>query len=881
MNADREPQRREPLHQPPDPAGLLRHPPADAVCARVRGLMRDYADSDLAAAERAEIEEHAHACRPCALALVRAEHEVLRLRRAFAVRGGRARRANGDHGAVDAPRPGFARRVVDRLVLDETSMFSIERAAPAVRPSSSGAGSASTAARRGLGRAGSANVPAVPGSVALLFAAVLIGVLVLFGAVILDSGLDGIERTARLVVTRATQSFRDDGSLRLRITTGDDIGEDQTLWVGAGGGAEIDWHDASAKSQPVASLRVGQKGEVRMESGEPMLVNGRVRIETHRPVSIPIADGSRIDLGVGEYIVSAEELATLEGRRPFELAQELGPGSPETLRVAIEVLRGDGAQVLRPMMNDALVSQGYVGIYHGSSAVHVQRSGADDLIGARRRPPAEVPPAPRPSFDGFVYERGGAAHGVDLLLNYANAGVPTFASPPLSPNGRFLVEHDAQFDTGFAIVGVLPSVGRSELGFVVPSAYPVAHDAYGAHLTQAVMVDVSAPLVGIVVDEAERPCFGVRVVPCIVDELFGTSLPLPDASAVTELSGQFVLRRLPVDLPQHQHLSLLLLHPGYQPAKVPVPIGSSQAARSFAMRLSMPALRTVAVHGLSAFTTYQFIEELTGLPSGGGYWQRPAHTDGNGRIQALPAGRGRLWIRANGSPTHPQMRALVLDNPAALTYRPSSQPPQPLHAVFHQGQMLSGSGYYLGSSYRHRHFDPVGWSAGRETRTVVVRDAASNRPVGGAQVFGVGLPGPGGHAIVRFLGFTASTGALACLPGSGESGLCAIAPDGAIGWVELGEIRPVEIGLPLNATGRIGIDASLRPAPGDEQQVLSVQLEYLDGTLPGMLPRLQRFACANDGWELRGIPAGSYRLAVADRTFTVAVPAGGFATIAR
>jgi hypothetical protein len=33
-------------HQPPDSVDLRRHPPRDAVCAHVRGLLRDYADGE-------------------------------------------------------------------------------------------------------------------------------------------------------------------------------------------------------------------------------------------------------------------------------------------------------------------------------------------------------------------------------------------------------------------------------------------------------------------------------------------------------------------------------------------------------------------------------------------------------------------------------------------------------------------------------------------------------------------------------------------------------------------------------------------------------------------------------------------------------------------
>ncbi len=65
---------RPPLHQPPNPDDLRRAPPAGPACALVRGLLRDFADNDLGAAERTLVEEHVHVCFACSVELSRAEH---------------------------------------------------------------------------------------------------------------------------------------------------------------------------------------------------------------------------------------------------------------------------------------------------------------------------------------------------------------------------------------------------------------------------------------------------------------------------------------------------------------------------------------------------------------------------------------------------------------------------------------------------------------------------------------------------------------------------------------------------------------------------------------------------------------------------------------
>jgi hypothetical protein len=107
--------KRSPFHQPPNPDDLRRVPPTGPVCARFRGMMRDFADGDMAPADRFAVEEHVHACHVCAVELARAEHEVMRLRRGYA----EVRRAEA--ATTKGPRPGFAARVVQRLIDEEGS----------------------------------------------------------------------------------------------------------------------------------------------------------------------------------------------------------------------------------------------------------------------------------------------------------------------------------------------------------------------------------------------------------------------------------------------------------------------------------------------------------------------------------------------------------------------------------------------------------------------------------------------------------------------------------------------------------------------------------------------------------------------------------------
>ena len=71
---------------------------------------------------------------------------------------------------------------------------------------------------------------------------------------------------------------------------------------------------------PAATLDIRGGGEVRLQNGAPLLVNGRVGIVTNRPVEIPMSDDSSLRLGNGEYVIAAEMLPS----DPFQLLQNEG-----------------------------------------------------------------------------------------------------------------------------------------------------------------------------------------------------------------------------------------------------------------------------------------------------------------------------------------------------------------------------------------------------------------------------------------------------------------------------------------------------------------------------------------------------------------------------
>lgn len=857
-----QPEFREPLHQPPDPLDLLQFPPATPKCASVRGRLRDFADGDLGADERAEVEEHVHGCRTCAVALARAEHEVLRLRRAF----GAIDRTEVEAGR--ALRDDFAARVVQRLVLDETSLLSRDALAKAAAASMAGAGDrqagsdwqAGSDQQAGSGRQAGSEPPRVRGAAGFFVGAAVLLVVLVVGAGLRFGADQQPERSARLTITQAADARGDEGPLG----RGDGLGEDQTLWVGARGRARADWHDATARSQPAATLQVTNNGQVRVQDGEPLLVQGNLLVETRRPVTIPVADGSRLDLGVGEYLISAEGPGGLGRNQRNPLA-----GGPATLRVSIEVLSGDAAFVQREAVGSTLVAQGNIGIYEGDSPVDL-RTGANSGGGETGWSPGRQDPVVEPdphmvSLRGRVLDRaGGAAIGANVHMSYSGGGVPRSGIAVAGTSGWFDLPtgafgSGAACDSPFAILTVLPPAHRSELGVTVPEAFRVGYGDGNATLTGSLVLDASWPLQGTVRDDFGNPRSGVRVLPCVVDEVFPCVLVMPNGQVVTGATGDFRLPGLPVVLPHHQHLAVLLVHADLEPTVVRVAPRSSIAARLAPEPFVAARLRTIRLHKLPGGSTVQLLEEIKGLPPGAAVVRRLATPDAEGEVDQFRVGTGALWARFEHPATSMVQAMGLVDLQGVPLYEPTGTL-RPYHSQFRPVEALTGSDVCVDNAYRFELFAANGPGSQLNT-TVTTYDSLSSRTIAGAQVFAVGPGGPRGSASTRFLGFSSSAGQLRVELLRGETGVVAIGADGAVG---IGGTPTVggQIAVPVQDCGRVLLDESLRPSPASNRQFVAIQLERADPWVAGLQPVVVRFASASEGWIVTGVPPGEYRATV-------------------
>ena len=829
---------REPLHQPPNPDDLRRVPPGSPDCARVRGWMRDFADDDLEPARVREIEEHVHRCRVCSVELARAEHEVMRLRSAFALLP-----------SGPALPAGFAASLVERLVLDETSLVSREALAKAAAAAEVAvAADRSPPGRRGFGLH---PVAYVLGAVMLLWGLSL-GVEWFDGAAVVP------RNSARLVLEDATDCFANNR----RLGVGDNVGERQSLRVGRSGRARLSWHDPQPKSQPAALLHVHGEGQVRLEQGAPR-IQGHVDVETFRPVSIPMADGSQLDLGVGEYSVSV---------RPLD--DDPLAAIPGELRIEIAVKSGEDAMILREEFGHTLVGPGFVGVYQTSTKVDVVPAGGLGFGsvggGSTSERVADEPLVPGPQLVGRVRNAfGEPGDGAFVMASFGIAGLQGNATAVCGGDGQFTQALDAPLTTRFVVAQAMAPAWREELGLLAPDAIRVSTNG-GAEMLQTPLVfETSVPLVGQLRDADGGGCAGVDVVPCIVDELFGSVLPLVPLRTHSDVHGMFRCIRLPARLPRHQSLVLLLLSDMHAPMAVPIPERGSMLAAVPLPPIELRLLRAVMLHELAANQMVHVIEEIPGLPPGSAIVRRSAQTDGAGVVPSLLVGAGALWLQAGASAAvlHP----LFIDQQGVVSRLRPGVTPVAWSEKFQALQVIPATKAEVVHSFRHADFATNPAQHGGVWLQLI--DAIGRPAV--AQVFALGPVGPGERASVRFLGFSGEDGRLQLPVAPGSLPVVAVAADGSTAFATI-DVGATMSPIVLQPTGRVLLGESLRPAGGG---VVPLVFERIDTTVPGLKAKAVRFAAASTGWEVGNLAPGLYKVQIAGSAPEVQVPPNGWGNL--
>lgn len=853
-------------------------------------MLRDFADGDLTPTEATRVEEHLTSCRTCAIELARAEHEVLRLRSFF----GAVRAANGaatGAAATTGPRPGFAARVVERLVLDETSMISADAVARAVaaadaerlREREAAGRSSDVVLARGESRRGGRGGKDARGPVGLTLA--VAASVLLFAGLVAMALLQRVEAApklvARLVVLEAEGAVDFFGR---PLGAGSGVGERQSLRVGPGGEARIDWHDLATGAQPAATLQVLGAGRMRMESGAPLLLDGRVDVETHRPVSLSLGDGSRVDFGLGQYVIVAEAVADpLTG----ELAPDAMPtdGSslaeaPLSLKVRVETMQGDPASVVVAGRGPAFVAAGRVGVYQTNGPV-VVTTGGGVAVASEPTVRIEVPGglADQAMLIGHVQERSGQPNvGAQVYLQYASSGLTQVAARTTGSDGRFQITMDQSVTSDFAVVLAVPADVRRELGVVFPDAVQLVRSGQSMQFGTPLVFDLAAPVDGVCVDDLQQPLANVQVVPCVVDELFGGLQPIESARALAGPDGRFHIERLPARLPPHHSLVLVLWRADLVSTTVALPVRGGVLANEVLAPMVMQPLQVVTLGGMWANSQYEVFETLDQgdglLPTGSAIRRRTVHTNHEGRVHDFRVGPGQVYVRLASSSSTSIKRLLPQPSSSGVLYG-APQPPVPFASVFVPLQSVPGTDLELASSHRCKSIQVAPNENPVANQVLSVKDALG-RTIGGAQVFAV--DGGSVQPNVRFLGFSSSLGALSLEPVRDSGDVVVVHHDGSIGIVPL---PSANVGVPtidaeLRVPGRVLLAAPLRPADG---RMVAVRFERLDP----LLPMVQRFAIrlASDatGWEFQDLPPGTYKVHHHNELHTLQVPSGGFVVL--
>ncbi|MCR9244090.1 MAG: zf-HC2 domain-containing protein [bacterium] len=862
-----------PLPQPPNPDDLQRHPPQSATCARMRGLMRDFVDRELLPAEAAALEEHVHGCRDCGLALGRSEHERLLVRRVFPAT------------STTAP-AGFAAGVMGRLLseglVDETELEQVELSESGLSEtglsetglSESGAANADAAGavgqatrgrRRGGVLAGARFLVSLPG-------VLMVAIMVLAGLVLVQGFQSAAneprpERIARLVITSSVDTHGMFGQKQVRLQSGDGLGDEQLVWVGAGGAAQADWHDKSERRQPAATFQLDGNAAVRLDNGEPVLVNGQLQVEARRPFGLAVADGSRLELlGKGEYVLSAQSAA---GSR-----WDPSRGAPVDLRVSVEVMHGDGVRIQREDAPPIFVGAGSVATY-AAGEISVRTPVAAD-VRSRGDAPNTADAGPG-SFQGVVWERSGpAAVGAEVFVSYRHGLAMHSTHATVAQTGIFAFDTglgglSPNCDSSFAVLKVMPPSHRPELGLVPPQAFQVGLNGRHGRLHDSVVLDASPLLDGHVLSGG-RPVAGARVLPLVIDEVFSTVLAWPEGQVMTSETGQYSLSRLPAELPRHQRLALIVLHPSHEPKVVTVPVRGSEHRLHFDGQIDLSPMQSVTLHTLPQEQEVEIWQDVPGLPPGSCARLHTVQTDPVGKVPAmLLGGEGAIYMRRTDS-THGKLRRLVLDSPVGRpSYRPAPGASIPFGDVYEMEQVLPGTGLALASSYRHQRIAST--APAQATLDLYFTDDLTGGIVPDAQVFAIEPGAARGRSRVRFLGFSSMGGGLGYDIQAEDLGIFVIASNGATAIVELGSLLENRGWVRLPATGRVLVDRSLRPAVGSPQGASMLRLEAVDAGL-GLQPVHHRFASSASGWEALDLPPGEYRVTLNGRTFPIEVVAG-------
>lgn len=847
------------LHQPPNSTDLDRHPAAGPDCVAVRGLLRDYADQDLSAAERIQVEDHAHACRDCAVALSRVEAEAYRLRRAF---GGPP---------VAGPSSDFVRNVMVRVHAEDAAEKEGRR--PVADVSADFTPRVMERIRREWRRPSVADRALVllRQHGFLLLGAAAAAVFLLWSRLGSPRAAVGLH-----VQTVAAGTLRRDGR-EMPLVAGEELQFQDQVKIAAesrGGPrphlslAVVD--AARGTDRAIVELDAGTEITVlaprdgsplfRVETGSSsMTVNAGERI------AFMLAGDVSVALDPGTFAVAVERVARYDG--------ELGREPFFGVRLAAKTGR---ASVRRGAAAPFTVEDGTAALFDGWSAVAFEPCPPD----ARRSWPRRYL-APPPSEPESMY----LSHWIGRVLNgeskAAVAGATVVIRYPGRPETTVFTAEDGtfkleSFDVGegaVALVDVrLPEGGAWSFDVANYSGTitlrSVGKGPRGERWLDPILLAGERPVMGTVLDPDGVPLPDASVTPVLLDTLSGGAKRMQSVvvSSATGPDGKFVLRRLPATLPPHVGVCLLVEHAKHGAvAAMDLLAGPSLNDRSLTVVMARREHVTVA---LAPGRTVEVLSSIRNLAPAMMLAVTHLTVPKSGVAEMEVAEGASLWVREGGN-----LVALspVRGRPGALEQVDGIVPTQ---VVALANSARSRTGNVLASGVWR--YDEV-FTGGTERRTIALMDR-DGHDFAGARLFVVSKV----DGSIGYLGEMNSSQAEWMLPTS-DYRVVAVDDLGKVGVVDGNELQENMLRVRVLAHGSARLPSEivtgLQPSVDQSVGFAVFELEMLD-PLRGYV--VYRHAGRESDWEMRGLIPGTYRLIAADGSgWVVRVPPGGVAEFKR
>lgn len=844
-------------HQPPDPSDLARHPPDSSRCALARGLLRDYCDGELEALDRRQVEEHAHACRGCALALARCERERLLVDRAFDEDRAAAADMTADGAGEDTLAQTFRRRVlaeVSAIMLEEqeTPPQFTGRVMERVRlewhrvPSW----------RRALVRFGAFR--------AVLVAAVLVAAAFVLGRA---STEDDAVRDPGFVVREARGAVVVAGGVSTTVADGGTtiLPPDHELVLDETGSARLILADGDGdgltQKDRARILLTGGDHVRALARGGLELIDGAPRIAVADRFTLTLPGPTVLALGPGSYDVAARHVRRFDaliGAASSRLRIEVAEGVAELHRGGLEPLRIGAGKVLHVAGADVEVEDAP----SAELLARHPRIGTRDLVADAAQSTLDG----TTSWTGRIVDsssgHGIAAASVELVTRTARIG-------PLASDAdgwfRFSIT-DAR-EAYVTVRVAAPHGGDVEYAAFGPAPLPLRNGS-PEDRSLRIALDPDLPLRGVIVDDRGAGVANARVTPCVVDELFALVDRLEDASVSTGADGSFALRGLPASLDARQVLAVLVEARG-RPRVARIPQRGPDATGT--LRIALADARVVALSGLPADRSLRVLQEVPGLPLAAVADAFDVRSDPSGSAELRGVGTGSLWLveGENGE----RLRSLAADGDRAFVASAEAAPGRLLHQMKRLRSLAQG----IDSSAAGVAMATRGTRFERSRAVPPSKDAAfldlreDGRPVSGAtRVFVERADGS-----VEFVGEWDGRSVLAFDPPADRPfRVFAVGNDGSVGVLESTAFDAGNTAIEVAGHGSAEAPDALRVAG----QGLCV-FELMDGPCAGQ--RFWRSLDPTNGYRAEGLLPGTYRVVLPDgRSAACTIAAGRSAFLA-